>query len=591
MVRSKAAKSLLKSLDGGRRCTQLDGLGMLNGLLEPSEEPSEEPLSSKSVTGSSSKGETLLPVVPRAKTMSPRLSQRRSSDRLHRGSTDICDDEEKERVIKEIRQLTLPQLPKQKPQRSWSISPTKKPFSLPDLPFVEKRSDDSPMLQALKEKHSASEKGRGSFLRMPKKEESKAQESAEESWFNRRMSYPEDGNQSPRKCSFGNYRDVFNSALPPGEFVRQHRRHSDGVLVAKKSGRRARTLYCNLRPISIIADSAVAALHESDAHSKLEVSSLSSLESNSSKESIRSTGSKDSTSRRSTESPLQQGSKIRASWRRARRILQAILPRHRIGLQRRYACEALRLFVFGEVGNELVADPKKKNETYYNGEGSPDQVKQLYQLWIVLDKDGSGRADICEFRDFCHRKGVTKMQQKHGDKVLEFLIGNNAIDFGIEDMMRILWPACTAEQLQQMLNMVQEYRRLDRLHDMEPLILPVEELDALTCIFRQLDEDNEGRISFEKLFMAGLLGDKDTLTRYQSEWDVSGDGHLVLDDFLAMMCPAGYRVKQDSRIGSDQQGNIVCLNIHENREWQLLEGTPKEWLAKHDNLKRAQFLD
>merc|ERR1719498_1668159 len=93
-------------------------------------------------------------------------------------------------------------------------------------------------------------------------------------------------------------------------------------------------------------------------------------------------------------------------------VLEFVLPKSRITSVQRESCEAMRLVVFGEVGNEdLVrggANDRKWKATYYEKRGTPDQMDRLSRFWRVLDHDGSGRVDIQELKVFMSR-GILKL--------------------------------------------------------------------------------------------------------------------------------------------------------------------------------------
>lgn len=561
----------------------LDGLSQLNGLVEPDAQPvQDDRASSRSSSASSESRKGEAPEVPTVK----RQSQRTSSERLHRGSILATDDDDGD-VLQEIRRLTLPHVPVSRPKKKCRPASPDKGKKLPVLPFTEKRQEDSPLLAALKQRRAAP-KGQGSS-QVPKK--STTVSSKEEPAAQKSLESKIPGSQTHQRRSFTSHQDLFNSVLP-SESVKTHRRCSHDEMMINRlpdSARRGDLKFVTLKPINVVADSAVAALFESDEKkaalrpTRKDGSRFNTGTSSNGKDRSQfntgaglSDGGPPSVDSQEHRRLSRKGSKVVRTMRRMTSILEPVLPSQRLCLQRRYACEALRLFVFGAIGNESVVDQKEKNDTYYEGVGTKEQISELYQLWLRLDDDGSGTCDVAEFRNFCNRKGATKVQRQQGDKVLELLLGKGS-SFEIQDMMRILWPSSSAEQLQHMLDIVEECRELEKVFVTEPAVLPDEDLDALVCTFRHLDPQHKGWISYTALFTAGLV-DQDQSGRLEDEWDVSGLGQLPLNDFLLMMCPAGFRVYSDSRIGYDKQGNIIGLSPH--GAWRPLDGVPKSWLEQ-----------
>lgn len=115
---------MLQMVDDGRRCTQIEGLGELDGLVETAPTGKESPRSRSGSRSASSGSKEHLPPV--ASVTRPQVQQstsrRRSVDRLHRGSTLEIEDSD---VLDQIRQLTLPQVNAPRPPKKRSRPPSR----------------------------------------------------------------------------------------------------------------------------------------------------------------------------------------------------------------------------------------------------------------------------------------------------------------------------------------------------------------------------------------------------------------------------------------------------------------------------------
>jgi Ca2+-binding EF-hand superfamily protein len=257
----------------------------------------------------------------------------------------------------------------------------------------------------------------------------------------------------------------------------------------------------------------------------------------------------------------------RKDMRKRTSVFEVVRPSQKISINRKAACDALRLFVFGYVGNENINpdDQKARDMTYYETGGTAEQVETLGTLWHSLDKDGSGWVDIAEFREFLQMKGLTKQQREWGERTVSLLLGKKS-SFCIEDMMRILWPCAPLNELLAMTSIVEESKSREQAYIPPPVVIPAEDRDALKHIFKHVDKEGKGVVTFQMIANAGLL-DKVAVQQYIDEWDpvFHSDGTLTLEDFIAMLCPVGYRAAEDARIACDAEGNIIYL---EGKMWK-----------------------
>lgn len=222
---------------------------------------------------------------------------------------------------------------------------------------------------------------------------------------------------------------------------------------------------------------------------------------------------------------------------------------------RREGCEALRLLVFGYVGNEECKTQKEKDAVFAQSIGTQNQVKTLYGLWQRLDDDNSGRVDFREFHTYVSKIGQARL----AEKAMVSLLGKKS-SFGIEDMMKLLWPCTTPNEVKQMKAWgIESIQCVESSRVKTPPVLPKEEFDGLCQNFRWFDADNSGTVSIHELVESGLL-DKEQATRYLKEWDQDGTGDFTCLEFCQMLCPSGYRANEESKVGTDKNGNRVMFD-------------------------------
>merc|ERR1712159_303781 len=120
--------------------------------------------------------------------------------------------------------------------------------------------------------------------------------------------------------------------------------------------------------------------------------------------------------------------------------------------------------------------------------------------------------------------------------------------------MRIIWPGSSCTQLASMRTLLaEENERAKRVSIASPQVLPDEDREALTRIFDQLDSKREGRVSFQALEdirdeLDLPLVDRSAVKSYAATWDPEGSGYFGLQDFLQMMCPAGFCTSAESKL-------------------------------------------
>eukprot|EP00928_Gymnodinium_smaydae_P005867 TRINITY_DN1202_c1_g2_i1.p1 TRINITY_DN1202_c1_g2~~TRINITY_DN1202_c1_g2_i1.p1 ORF type:complete len:650 (+),score=160.28 TRINITY_DN1202_c1_g2_i1:156-2105(+) len=243
------------------------------------------------------------------------------------------------------------------------------------------------------------------------------------------------------------------------------------------------------------------------------------------------------------------------------------------------ACRLTRIFLFGKVGNEHMKRDKKQN-VFYETIGSYDMVKTLYEVWKKMDMDRSGKVDPHEFRAFAQVRMTERFNEldrpppdvesfvsKLCGKAQGLLLNNKGF-FTIEDLLRLVWPCSGINELKVMKGWCRELCRADAIQKVPaPAILATEEREALTSLFEYFDLDSSGSISLDELKNAGLLSE-DQYEEYLRDWDQNGDNQFSLAEFCEMMCPAGFRAFETSKVGSLSNGRKVLFD-EEIKSWRV----------------------
>lgn len=261
-------------------------------------------------------------------------------------------------------------------------------------------------------------------------------------------------------------------------------------------------------------------------------------------------------------------------------VLDAMTAGQKISQDRKEACQMLRFFVYGKVGNENASTARERDRIYYEGIGTKHEVFQLFGMWRKLDDDNSGRVDITEFRAFAENNmkqmigmdlaaGVeesfgtqgtaeenVKFISKLCDKLAQLLLGKKS-SFVIEDMMRLIWPCSQISDIKQMKQWCKELASQGERHRVRtPPVMSADEREALISVFQHFDDDGSGTVGIEELLSKGLIY-QDQADSYLLDWDRDRDGQLSLSEFLEMMCPAGFRAEEKSEIGTLPSGTRI----------------------------------
>jgi hypothetical protein len=249
-------------------------------------------------------------------------------------------------------------------------------------------------------------------------------------------------------------------------------------------------------------------------------------------------------------------------------IIERIVEGKAISLERREACEAIRLFLFNTIGHEGIEAHHLSNywkkKVFSDGEGTAAQVSLVYDFWMRLDPDLTWVTNIYQLQTYLHQ--VHPRKRALGLKFVSFLVSREKNRFSVEDAMRIIWPGSFGIQLSSMKALMaaehQDNKR-KKAKTSAPPTLPEEEHEALTRVFKQLDTTQTGEVSFQALEdmrdeLDRPLVDSDVVRSYNSTWDPEGSGHFGLETFLQMMCPAGFRVSAQSNVAVRSDGDRIC---------------------------------
>mmetsp|Transcript_149773 Transcript_149773/g.481003 ORF Transcript_149773/g.481003 Transcript_149773/m.481003 type:complete len:506 (+) Transcript_149773:1-1518(+) len=313
-----------------------------------------------------------------------------------------------------------------------------------------------------------------------------------------------------------------------------------------------------------------------------------------------STGLEDLASPGSAKEEQQMASNLNHGGRGTRllSVLEAAVPKViEVTSDRKEACQMLRFFTFGNIGNESCKTAKEKEQIFSEPIGQTEVVRSLFILWSRLDEDGSGRVDIGEFREFAQVRmrecfelaekdvGIAALPAwlqfrsdsdmkrfigKLCDKLVQLLLGKKS-SFTIDDMMKVIWPCAQVSDLREMRKWCKEFSKaVDKKRVRTPPVLPLAEFEGLCSVFQFFDDDGSGSVQMDELISKGLIYE-DQAEQYKLEWDTNGDGVLDLYEFCEMMCPVGYRAHEKSLVGSSPEGVKLVFDTKLDC-WRVADG-------------------
>eukprot|EP00746_Dinoflagellata_sp_MGD_P167774 gnl/MRDRNA2_/MRDRNA2_98674_c0_seq1.p1 gnl/MRDRNA2_/MRDRNA2_98674_c0~~gnl/MRDRNA2_/MRDRNA2_98674_c0_seq1.p1 ORF type:complete len:614 (+),score=118.45 gnl/MRDRNA2_/MRDRNA2_98674_c0_seq1:88-1929(+) len=281
--------------------------------------------------------------------------------------------------------------------------------------------------------------------------------------------------------------------------------------------------------------------------------------------------------------PRRAEGRMKSSFDSSLGIIERIVEGKAISLERREACEAIRLFLFNSIGHEGIEAHHLSNywkkKVFSDGEGTAKQCSLLYDFWSRVDPDFTWVTSIYQVQTYLHQ--VHPGKRSLGLKFVSFLVSREKNRFSVEDAMRIIWPGSFGIQLASMKALMaaeHEENKRKKAKTVAPPMLPEEEHEALTRIFKQLDTHETGRVSFQALEdmrdeLHRPLVDSELVRSYAAIWDPEGTGFFGLETFLQMMCPAGFRVSAQSNVAVRSDGDRVCRSL--SGAWYVSEGNER----------------
>jgi len=283
---------------------------------------------------------------------------------------------------------------------------------------------------------------------------------------------------------------------------------------------------------------------------------------------------------------------------------------------KREGAKLLRYLVIGGVGNEHVKSEAEKDDTFKVTAGEKEEVAELLRFMRRMDKDGSGKVDLGEFKTIARealRERIAVQDEVHKatwhvkadtiptwlnlgcdpikdfhrylsrfvDKLATSLLGKKG-NFTMEDILRVTWPLATGPDIRAMIRMCGDIEReVERARVSTPPIVDHTEYDGLRSVFEFFDEDGSGEVSLDELVTKGLIY-ADQTDAYQRDWDRNGDGAFNMFEFCEMMCPMGFRVHAKSEIGTQTDGTRVVYD-EKLKGWRYLTDDDLHQVVHHES--------
>jgi len=243
-----------------------------------------------------------------------------------------------------------------------------------------------------------------------------------------------------------------------------------------------------------------------------------------------------------------------------------------------HAYKALRLLIFGA---GKPGSNRDKLQAFEKEMGTKKQHVEFYDFWSKVDPNMQGSVGFTEFQGVLMRlESEANVHRLQAMKITCLLTDRVSGTVSIEDVMKAIWPEVSSLESAEELSRLSEARAKiwqtmrEQHEDMlrrssvvnEPPLLPMEDRTALECIFVDLDNDLDGHVSFDSLASATdalnlPIIDPDTLNHYKREWDADGSGKVTLEQFLLMMCPAGFRAFEGAEVATHENGAAIVRSI------------------------------
>jgi hypothetical protein len=262
-------------------------------------------------------------------------------------------------------------------------------------------------------------------------------------------------------------------------------------------------------------------------------------------------------------------------------------PCSQIGpVEKQNAFKALRLLIFGQ--NKKGTD-RDKLRVIHEQVGTAKQNKEFFEFWIQADPHLHGSADYSDFQVALHNlESSAQVHRVHSMKITSLLINRHSGLVTMKDVAEAIWPEITSSRIAEIWEHceIEQEKVTRRVGVAEPPVLAEEDRVALERVFSDLDKDNMGYVSFEKLVsaqdycMLPIIDDVDNLKRYMAEWGSSESGCITLEQFLLMMCPAGFRALDSSNVATLESGAAITRS-----------NTGTWYIQDEDEIGRRQVLE
>lgn len=204
------------------------------------------------------------------------------------------------------------------------------------------------------------------------------------------------------------------------------------------------------------------------------------------------------------------------------------------------SCRALRLIIFGKVGDESAKNQKEADMIFEEERGAHQEVVRFYQAWKELDADFSGEVSFRELLEFGRWRGLTPLHER----ALKAVLNADAIDerykqVQMHELMTLIWPK---SQIEDRVWMKEQIDIMSGRQETEEEPLPEELIDDFKAKFASI-QDGSGGVTVKDLVNSGLATEEDAMESLRrTKIFLSDDGKFGLEEFLQIMCPKGYSV-------------------------------------------------
>lgn len=241
---------------------------------------------------------------------------------------------------------------------------------------------------------------------------------------------------------------------------------------------------------------------------------------------------------------------------------------------KRHACEVVRRFFWGAVGNEQAKTVDEGLKVLQNSSATLDQVDRLWRMWKRLDITRAGQVDSTAFLRVAHSSKGGDVRP--AERAIRVLLDKKPY-CTIDDVIRSIWPCALPPDLELVQKQLDELREGTREAETPaPPLLKAEELEGLIKNFNFLKENRDEEefldsaeldvLGIRELIAAGFLH-QDDAERYFKKYGKSVNDPINCEDFCEMFCPDGFRATASSRIATDEDGNRLALS---NGVWRSI---------------------